>query len=230
MGGGGSSHFQEASSSNGLLAQSPSKPSVITKTSGKLASPASSSSITESLTSSQPSLNQINAKFFEYEQRINELSAELSKSQRVQIRCNDLQSEIERMSRLYDYEIGNRNKYEEKLASLKQMAEEKQIESAAIKFEFRKMQDLREAVIAENQYLKSMMANGNGNVSRSGTPQASSNYIQNGNSAAGESTPSPSSKGTLRLKQLNGGSSSPSINAQNTPNSKNNSLVHLLGK
>ena len=134
------------------------------------------------------------------------------------------------MSRLYDYEIGNRNKYEEKLASLKQMAEEKQIESAAIKFEFRKMQDLREAVIAENQYLKSMMANGNGNVSRSGTPQASSNYIQNGNSAAGESTPSPSSKGTLRLKQLNGGSSSPSINAQNTPNSKNNSLVHLLGK
>ena len=41
------------------------------------------------------------------------------------------------------------------------MAEEKQIESAAIKFEYRKVQELKESLASENAYLKSLLNNAN---------------------------------------------------------------------
>jgi hypothetical protein len=55
-------------------------------------------------------------------------------------------------------EIG---KYEEKMLSLKKIAEEKQIESAALKYEYRKVQELKDNLLSENAYLKSMLNNQN---------------------------------------------------------------------
>ena len=62
------------------------------------------------------------------------------------------------MSRLYDYEIGKQSKLEERVTSLKNLAEEKQIESAALKYEYRKIKELKESLQAENAYLKSLLA------------------------------------------------------------------------
>ncbi len=69
-------------------------------------------------------------------------------------KLKDLNDEIERLSRLYDYEKCKQNKYEEKIQLYKQMAEEKQIESAALKYEFRKIQEINDTLLTENTYLK----------------------------------------------------------------------------
>jgi hypothetical protein len=172
----------------------------------------------------------MNAKISEYEQRINELTAEISRSQRytsdTHAKCHSLQAEIDRLSSLYDFEVGNRNKYEEKLASLRQIAEEKQIESAAIKFEYRKIQEVRENLLAENQYLKSLLAKSSNNGNICATPNSNGSSQQQ----AGDSTPSPSSKSGLRLKQLQGNSSSASLTGPgSTPNGKMASIVQLTG-
>lgn len=73
-------------------------------------------------------------------------------------KIKDLQNEIERLSRLYDYEIGKQVKFEERLLTLKQIAEEKQIESAALKYEYRKVIEHKENLQSENAYLKSLLA------------------------------------------------------------------------
>ena len=100
-------------------------------------------------------------KINEYEMKIKELNNEIDSTYRnsneSHAKIRDLQLEIERLSRLYDYEIGKQSKYEEKMISLKHIAEEKQIESAAIKYEFRKVQEQKETLAAENQYLKSFL-------------------------------------------------------------------------
>ena len=72
----------------------------------------------------------------------------------TQMKIKELNSEIERLSRLYDFEVSKQSKYEEKIQLFKQMAEEKQIESAALKYEYRKMQELKDNLMAENSYLK----------------------------------------------------------------------------
>lgn len=66
-----------------------------------------------------------------------------------------LQMEISRISRQYEQDIGRKISEEEKVLSFKKIAEEKQIESAALKFEYRKM---KEALSAENSMLKSFLA------------------------------------------------------------------------
>jgi hypothetical protein len=63
--------------------------------------------------------------------------------------------EISRISRQYEQDIGRKISEEEKVLSFKKIAEEKQIESAALKFEYRKM---KEALSAENSMLKSFLA------------------------------------------------------------------------
>jgi hypothetical protein len=55
-------------------------------------------------------------------------------------------------------EIG---KYEEKMLSFKKIAEEKQIESAALKYEYRKVQEVKDSLLSENAYLKSLLSNQN---------------------------------------------------------------------
>lgn len=97
-------------------------------------------------------------KLNEYETKIKDLHLEIDSSQRYSSeskqKIKDLQLEIERLSRLYDFEISKQLKYEEKMLSLKQMAEEKQIESAALKYEYRKVQEIKDNLIAENNSLK----------------------------------------------------------------------------
>jgi hypothetical protein len=195
--------------------------------------PSSSHSLTDSIISISAAaahtanLQQMNAKIGEYEHRISELTAEIGKSQRYtsesHAKCHNLQAEIDRLSSLYDYEIGNRNKNEERLAGLRQLAEEKQIESAAIKFEFRKVQELKENLLAENQYLKTLLTT---TASQGGNTSSSNNH-------GGDTTPSPSSKSGLRLKQMQGNSSSSTASLTagggSTPNAKMASIVQLTG-
>ena len=109
------------------------------------------------LAENDESTESLKSRMIAYENQIRELTSELNQTAQCKVKINDLQLEIERLSRLYDYEISKKNKYEEKLQSLKQMAEEKQIESAAIKFEFRKMQELKESLLAEKNYLKTYL-------------------------------------------------------------------------
>ena len=123
--------------------------------------------------------------------------------------------EIERLSRLYDFELNKQTKYEEKMLSLKQMAEEKQIESAAIKYEFRKIQEAKENLAAENAYLKSLLTNStsqsqkttnasNTNVSLSSSPKSNYNSPRMANHLTGtnlavSSTSSLCSAGSISL-------------------------------
>ena len=104
----------------------------------------------------------LTSKLNEYENRIKLLNNEINSSQRQssesQSRVKELQMEIERLSRLYDYEISKHSSYEEKMISLKQLAEEKQIESAALKYEYRKVQELKESLLVENNCLKSFLS------------------------------------------------------------------------
>ena len=75
----------------------------------------------------------------------NEINTSYQSSKEYKHEIRDLQMEIERLSQLYNFELNKQTKYEEKMISLKQTAEEKQIESAAIKYEFRKVQELKES-------------------------------------------------------------------------------------
>lgn len=99
----------------------------------------------------------------EYESKINELANEIKNSelikQELENKLKDLQSEMERLSRLYDFEMGQKSRNEENLQNMKKIAEEKQCESAAIKFEYRKIQELKENLLNENSYLKSLLLN-----------------------------------------------------------------------
>jgi hypothetical protein len=138
-----------------------------------------------------------------------DLTGEIGKSQlsknETQLKCHDLQSEIDRLSRLYDFEISNRNKYEEKIVNLRALAEEKQIETAAIKFEFRKIQDMKDNLVAENQVLKSMMASAS-NINGSGSHQVTTFLNYNSSSSTGNTSPS-NKNGATRLRQMENSSS-----------------------
>lgn len=101
-----------------------------------------------------------------------------------QLKIKELNAEIERLSRLYDYEIGKQAKYEEKITFFKQIAEERQIESAALKYEFRKIQDLKDSLFAENSYLKSYI-----NQSSSSSPINNKSPLNKHNKST--NTPSP---------------------------------------
>lgn len=147
----------------------------------------------------------------EYEQRISDL---VTQSRDIQTKCADLQAEIDRLSRLYDYEVGNRVKCEEKLAGLKQAYEERQIESAACKYEYRKLLDLKESLHVENQCLKQALVNYQN--SRSNTPSEAASKLK---------------------QQINHTSSSSSLssannNITNTPRTttNNTSIVQLISK
>jgi hypothetical protein len=93
-------------------------------------------------------------KHSEYEAKIKPIDSAAAANS---IRLKDLQMEIERLSRLYDFEVAKQMKYEEKMLNLKQMAEEKQIESAALKYEYRKVQEIKDNLIAENNSLKQFL-------------------------------------------------------------------------
>jgi hypothetical protein len=127
-------------------------------------SPTSLVSTSPSLSTS-PSTNIPFSKLQEYEMKITELKNEINTSYQstneYKHEIKDLQMEIERLSHLYNFELTKQTKYEEKMISLKQTAEEKQIESAAIKYEFRKVQELKDNLAAENAYLKSLINNNN---------------------------------------------------------------------
>lgn len=111
-----------------------------------------------------------------------------------QTKIKELQNEIDRLSRLYDYEIGKQSKFEEKLMSLKQLAEEKQIESAALKFEYRKMKEVKETLQAENAYLKSVISStSNSGLPSSMSPQKYAALIQQQQQQQQHSSSSPSS-------------------------------------
>ena len=158
--GSSSSTNASATSSNSINKQA----QLAIKSSPVLSTKASSLNSTKSQNQSvNTSPSQLNTKLHEYETKINELNNEINMSQRntseSQGKIKDLQLEIERLSRLYDFEINKKSKYEEKILSLKQLAEEKQIESAAIKFEYRKVQELKESLASENAYLKSLLNN-----------------------------------------------------------------------
>jgi hypothetical protein len=120
------------------------------------------------------------------------------------------------LSRLYDYEISKQSKFEEKLFNLKQLAEEKQIESAALKFEYRKIKELKENLLAENSYLKSLL----GNVS---SPQKLAN-LSNGMQSSSSSSPSSnlSEKRNLNI-------STNAVQGNNSPTSVSTTSLSQIG-
>ena len=186
-------------------------------------SPTSLVSTSPSLSTS-PSTNIPFSKLQEYEMKITELKNEINTSYQstneYKHEIKDLQMEIERLSHLYNFELTKQTKYEEKMISLKQTAEEKQIESAAIKYEFRKVQELKDNLAAENAYLKSLINNNNNaqklsagnslmttslnnNVSTSSSPKSTYNSPRmlnsNVNNVAISSTSSLCSAGSTSL-------------------------------
>ncbi len=76
-------------------------------------------------------------------------------------RVVELEAELARLSHLYDTEVSTRTQWEDKALSAKRMAEERQIEAAALKYEYRKVQELKESLLAENAYLKAVIGSGN---------------------------------------------------------------------
>jgi len=73
----------------------------------------------------------------------------------AQLKIKELAMEIERMSRLYDFEISKHTATQEKLDTVKleyhKLSEEKQLELAKLKYEYRKIQ---ENLVNENSTLK----------------------------------------------------------------------------
>lgn len=120
-----------------------------------------------------------------------------------QTKIKDLQNEIERLSRLYDYEIGKQVKFEERLLTLKQIAEEKQIESAALKYEYRKVIEHKENLQSENAYLKSLLASAAAATS-SASPQKYLIAQQHQPSSSNTSSPSSSLSSSDMRRNLSG--------------------------
>jgi hypothetical protein len=114
------------------------------------------------------------------------------------------------LSRLYDYEKCKQSKYDEKIQLYKQMAEEKQIESAALKYEYRKIQEINDNLLTENTYLKNYIVHPAANSAA--TPAVA-------NLQTSTSTSSTSSLSQLPpvVHQSNGTSvSSPKVSANHT--------------
>ncbi len=67
---------------------------------------------------------------------------------------DELKQEIDKLK----FEVSRREEDEDaKLNQFKRIAEEKQIESAALKYEFRKLQEMKENLSAENNLFKSFL-------------------------------------------------------------------------
>ena len=124
-----------------------------------------------------------------------------------QVKVKELSMEIERMSRLYDFEISKHTATQEKLDNIKleyhKLSEEKQLELAKLKYEYRKIQ---ENILNENSVLKHrLQAQSSQNVSPT-TPLVSVNASSprsrflNASSAA---TPSPRNLNLQYHQQLN---------------------------
>jgi hypothetical protein len=165
-------------------------------------------------------------KLNEYETKIRELNTEIDSSQRnsteSRMKIKELQMEIERLSRLYDFEISKQSKYEEKMLALKQMAEEKQIESAALKYEYRKVQEIKDNLIAENNSLKSFLNSLNLHHSPSNLLVLPN--LLNVSSNSRHSSPSSSFNSPRVVHISNSVNTTTSITATNNSNNNNNTI------
>jgi hypothetical protein len=171
-----------------------------------------------SITSSPPSSSQDNYEINE-QKFIKDLQTQvdyLKKQQyldtNTQMKIKELNYEIERLSRLYDFEVSKQNKYEEKIQVFKQMAEEKQIESAALKYEYRKMQELKDNLVAENTYLKSYILH----------PQV---VVGTVNSSSTNASPSPKNVSSPRGNNNNNNNGGLTLTPSSTSSSNNRNIV-----
>ena len=149
------------------------------------------------------------------------------------VKMNELNYEIERLSRLYDLEVSKQNKYEEKIQLFKQIAEEKQIESAALKYEYRKMQELKDNLIAENSYLKSFIlqpSNTSSNTSPAlkSSTMLNSPRLNNNNNSNSNINLTPSSTSSL-TSNVNLNRNSTTQQPQQSPRN-NNQFNNIQGK
>jgi hypothetical protein len=130
-----------SSSSSGVL----SKPSVSKKPS--IASSSGSPKSLNNMTGSLVSTDTISSKNSSY-------SLATSNAEQSQQVIDELKQEIDKLK----FEVSRREEDEEaKLNQFKRIAEEKQIESAALKYEFRKLQEMKENLSAENNLFKSFL-------------------------------------------------------------------------
>ncbi len=130
-----------SSSSSGVL----SKPSVSKKPS--IASSSGSPKSLNNMTGSLVSTDTISSKNSSY-------SLATSNAEHSQQVIDELKQEIDKLK----FEVSRREEDEDaKLNQFKRIAEEKQIESAALKYEFRKLQEMKENLSAENNLFKSFL-------------------------------------------------------------------------